>query len=182
MPFKTPKNAKTARRATARGERPVIGRYKGTLTAPGTCPFLNSSGGRTSRIRAPVLLLLLLLLLEEEEEVEEEEKMGSADRSEGSCCSGLLPRPPPLSRANTSSCGEMCLASLALRVLLISFHAFGDVGREPPMSRPDSPRGLSRAGEEEEEEEEEEEKARIVLCFLLVPRAATSTPPGLVAR
>ena len=56
MPLRTPKNAKTARRATARGDRPEMGRKRGTLTAPGTCPLLNSSGGRTSRTRAPPLL------------------------------------------------------------------------------------------------------------------------------
>jgi hypothetical protein len=127
-----------------------MGRKRGTLTAPGTCPLLNSSGGRTSRTRAPPLLP------EEEEEEEEgapggageEEKgrRGSDARSEGSA----PPPPPPLSRAKTSSCALMSLASLALRVALISSHAFGEVGLEPAMSRPDSPRGFRRGDDGEE--------------------------------
>ena len=144
MPLRTPKNAKTARRATARGDRPEMGRKRGTLTAPGTCPLLNSSGGRTSRTWAPPLLPE-----EEEEGAPEEEKgrRGSDARSEGSA---PPPPPPPLSRAKTSSCGLMSLASLALRVALISSHAFGEVGLEPAMSRPDSPRGLRRGDDGEE--------------------------------
>jgi hypothetical protein len=146
-----------------------MGRKRGTLTAPGTCPLLNSSGGRTSRTRAPPLLPE-----EEEEEGEgegeegapggagEEEKgrRGSDARSEGSA-PPPPPPPPPLSRAKTSSCALMSLASLALRVALISSHAFGEVGLEPAMSRPDSPRGLRRGDDGEEVAE-----ARIVRLLL----------------
>ena len=130
-----------------------------TLTAPGMCPFLNSSGGRTSKIRAP-LLLLPEEEEEEEEEAEEEGKSGSDDRSEeGSRPAAALPL---LSLAKTSSCGEMCLASLARSVFLISSQALGEVGRDPAMSRPDSPRSFW--GEAPEEVDDDGEKARIVFC------------------
>ena len=104
-----------------------------------------------------------LLLVEEEGEDDDddeeseseddraEKREGSDDRREGRA-------PLPLSRAKTSSCGEMKVELLALRVALISFQAFGEVGREPAMSRPLRPRGGGWV-----EEEEEEEKAKIVL-------------------
>ena len=106
-----------------------------------------------SRIRAPL-----------EEEGEEEEGARPEERSAGSDDSsseGSRRPAPPLSRAKTSSCGEMCEQLFSLSVDLISSQALGDVGRAPAMSRPDSPRGLLRSGEDEEEE-----FAKAVVVFL----------------